>query len=562
MAELRAKLSLDSSEFESGINHALGSVESFIPALAGIGSVAGIGILTEQALEFSRGILEASHATGVSTDAIQRLAGAANEFHIDLDTVSKSLEKMMISVAKANDGDAKMIEAFHQLGINLKEFQALSPDQQLLKLAESASLATDKGMALHDLQEILGKSFRDIIPLINNVEEAKRVAANTPIASKEELENAEEFDRLIRSIALHAKTMTLTIMEGVKVLNNSFGPGVDKAFELLTGEAPEVPKHFFRLQGNAFDTEETGDVSSKALEKRERLIKQIDEQMERNKESESGDNEEKLKVLEARRKQLAEEDSAARQESKGGDSERALMAELSILKVDNEILAVQKRISEEADRAEKKKELADKELLRKENRLADEQFDNSLFGKNLDEKERLLRDRVRDFEDIAKQLDRSGEQAGALDAQMEAEKYRTELDHIIDLESKEEERDEHRKHRWKEFTDSLKNIGGTVGEGRGISLIPGDPAPFAPNSNMTDGGNIGGAMTNRLDLLSGLVTGGGVMRHSGQSIATARGVAMSSFDHAAQTARNTAEIASILRAQKPHATKPPPISSP
>jgi hypothetical protein len=229
MAELKARLSLDSSEFTSAISSALMSVEklsfamgAIVPMLGGIGGLSGIGMLAHQAMEFSTATIKLADATGISTAAIQRMEAATEPLGISVESLTKNTEKLMISAQKAADGDMVLSAAFVRLGIDVKSFLELPADQQLMAYAEAAHSAGTAAESLQAQNAILGKGFRDLTALVNDFAEAKERANKAEIISEADLQQAKKYDELIKSIELHLKVISVeTIGNPLKALETS-----------------------------------------------------------------------------------------------------------------------------------------------------------------------------------------------------------------------------------------------------------------------------------------------------------------------------------------------------
>lgn len=98
-------------------------------------------------------------------ETFQRVAEAAKVLGgTDIDTVGRALERLRRQLEE--DPSDKLSQALSNLGINGADFAKLDMDQQLLSLADAYTKAADDGVALSSLNALLGKSFGELLPLL------------------------------------------------------------------------------------------------------------------------------------------------------------------------------------------------------------------------------------------------------------------------------------------------------------------------------------------------------------------------------------------------------------
>ena len=125
----------------------------------------------EGVFENAETIQNFAKATGLSTDAIQGLQAAAKDAGVDFGTVESAINKMTVTIGKANSGVAAAVQPFDQLNIKLSDFKKLSPDQQFnLLITKLAGIESPAQRATTGVQ-LFGKQFQEIEPLIEEVNE-------------------------------------------------------------------------------------------------------------------------------------------------------------------------------------------------------------------------------------------------------------------------------------------------------------------------------------------------------------------------------------------------------
>jgi hypothetical protein len=125
----------------------------------------GIVLVAEKFAEFFKSTLEGAEAldrlknqTGLSTAAIQVYRQAARETGIDQETVNNALTKFTVNVGKAGIGSKGASQALSDLGISVRDFSKLSPDQQLAAVAEKLAAIPDPARRARDEVALFGKA--------------------------------------------------------------------------------------------------------------------------------------------------------------------------------------------------------------------------------------------------------------------------------------------------------------------------------------------------------------------------------------------------------------------
>jgi hypothetical protein len=125
----------------------------------------GIVLVAEKFKEFFKSTLEGaetmtrlSKQTGVSTDAIQAFGRAARETGVDQETVNAGLVKFTAAVGKAEIGSKQSATALSDLGIAIKDFKSLTPDQQLQLVAKRLSEIPEPARRARDEMALFGRA--------------------------------------------------------------------------------------------------------------------------------------------------------------------------------------------------------------------------------------------------------------------------------------------------------------------------------------------------------------------------------------------------------------------
>ena len=185
--DLAAKLSLDSSEYESGLGNAkqIGLAATGAIATGGVAAAAAIGavavkgtqaILQETAATAQYGdeIDKMSQKMGLSTEAYQKWDYVLNLAGTEMSSMTTGLKTLTNKFDEAKNGSEDAQAMFAQLGISMEQLGDMSREdlfaaaiagfQQMEDSTERAALAND----------LFGKSGQELAPLFNtSVEETQ-----------------------------------------------------------------------------------------------------------------------------------------------------------------------------------------------------------------------------------------------------------------------------------------------------------------------------------------------------------------------------------------------------
>ncbi len=151
------------------------SMAGQVAALAGIG---GFGLLVKQAIDAGDRIDKLSRQTGNSAEFLSQLRHSAELAGTSMESVARATIRIQRATAQALDGEKTYSDAFAALGINVKRFAGLNADEQFLALAEATRNATDQVTLMSAGSDIAGRSFAELIPLLQGgAEELKKTNA-------------------------------------------------------------------------------------------------------------------------------------------------------------------------------------------------------------------------------------------------------------------------------------------------------------------------------------------------------------------------------------------------
>jgi len=173
----------EDSAIRRGIESTKAMLESTAANIGKIGAgMAGAGAtilapLTAAVFQFAgagAAIDDMSQRTGASAEALSQLAYAAGQSGTDIGTVEKSMRKLGVTITDANAGSATAAKSLGVLGLKSADLAKMTPEKQMLAVADALAKITDPGKRAAYAMDILGKSGAEMLPLMNGGAEGIR----------------------------------------------------------------------------------------------------------------------------------------------------------------------------------------------------------------------------------------------------------------------------------------------------------------------------------------------------------------------------------------------------
>jgi hypothetical protein len=160
-AELQGEINLNSTKLQRGLNQAQAKIKAFAASAAksfGLAFAAlGGAALTRGAIELGSRISDLAVQLRIGAEALQALQFAAKNAGVESSVLERALRNVQTRAQQAADGNKSYGEALNRLGINIKAFRNLRPEEQLEAIAIAQQKATDKTAAYNDVAIILGQ---------------------------------------------------------------------------------------------------------------------------------------------------------------------------------------------------------------------------------------------------------------------------------------------------------------------------------------------------------------------------------------------------------------------
>ncbi|MEY2686560.1 MAG: hypothetical protein RL375_758 [Pseudomonadota bacterium] len=164
--------------------------------LGGLGVTLSAGAAFAWARNVATGIdalNDLQDATGASIENLSALEDIAGRTGTSFDTVGATVTKFNAVLKDAKPGsDAEA--ALQALNLNIKELQQLDPAEALRQTAVALAGFADDGAKARLVQELFGKSVREVAPFLKDLAEQGRLAGTV---TTEQAKAAEEFNKQI-----------------------------------------------------------------------------------------------------------------------------------------------------------------------------------------------------------------------------------------------------------------------------------------------------------------------------------------------------------------------------
>lgn len=192
--DLVAKLSLDDSEYESGLTNASSSASNFgsgLKVAMGVGAVAVAGVTTAVAgvtSAFSSGIKEVasygdeidktSQKLGMSSESYQEWDYVMNLAGTSMSNCSMGMKTLTNQIDSAKGGSEDAIANFEALGVSMEDLENMSREDIFSEVISGFQDMEDSTERASLANELFGRSGQEMTPLFNMTSEELEEAKN------------------------------------------------------------------------------------------------------------------------------------------------------------------------------------------------------------------------------------------------------------------------------------------------------------------------------------------------------------------------------------------------
>jgi hypothetical protein len=242
------------------------SIGTAMGALGGAAAVAGLYNVFRSLNDGVDALNDFADATGVTVEAASQLEDIALRTGTSLDVAQTAVTKLNKALADGDpNGDtAKVLKA---IGLSADELRQLAPEQALQKVAEALNQYGNDGNKARIVQELFGKSLKEVAPLLKDLAENGLQAATVTAKQADEAEKLNKtFFELQKNTLDVGRSFAGPLVEGlnkaidsIRAATKEFG-GFWAGFAGLITESGGGGNNLTALQGFQ---KELGDIQSK-----------------------------------------------------------------------------------------------------------------------------------------------------------------------------------------------------------------------------------------------------------------------------------------------------------
>lgn len=144
-----------------------GSVFSLKTALVAVAGAAGFGLLIKSNLSAIDVLGKTADKLGITVEGLTRLQLAADIAGTSSNTLTKSIQKMVVGIGEANIGIGQSKQAFATLGISIEDVIKLNPEQQFGVLADALNKVENNTQKLTLAYEIFGARGTELLNIVS-----------------------------------------------------------------------------------------------------------------------------------------------------------------------------------------------------------------------------------------------------------------------------------------------------------------------------------------------------------------------------------------------------------
>ena len=197
MAEIRTKLSADTSELHNGLERARASVDGFgsklkASAVGAAGGFLAAGVIIERTIDaFNHfgDIGDLSERFKVSAESLQRLGHVAEQTGSSAEAMAKGLQKVRLSLADAVNGSASAASVWSAAGVSLDAVRdgTVSAEQAMYSFSTYIAGTADETKKLSDVATVFGdKLAGEMLPVMEmGGEEMRRLGGSAAVMSED-----------------------------------------------------------------------------------------------------------------------------------------------------------------------------------------------------------------------------------------------------------------------------------------------------------------------------------------------------------------------------------------
>jgi hypothetical protein len=288
--DVRRSAALMRREMRGGsmANSFSGLVQSLAAPVAGI---QGLRLAMRQikgAMSWADDLADLTLKLNDNAESLQRVDFAAQQTaSIGVAQVADAMMRLERSLGDVGNEEASA--ALARLGVTAGELQRMSLDEKMVALAGAFQRARADGTGLYDIQQLLGRSAGELVPMLEQGEEALRLMfERAPVMADETVQRLAEMNDQLDAMSLKSKSFVANAVAGAggikQFIADVFETGSIEAAQmrLVDRETERARGLGMREQNRAGQAEaqEEARASAAAAKEEERAVRELEKALE------------------------------------------------------------------------------------------------------------------------------------------------------------------------------------------------------------------------------------------------------------------------------------------
>jgi hypothetical protein len=207
---------------QSSAQSLTGQLGSMATGIAGLFAAGGLGAVFKQTVDGLDALNDLADATGSSIEKLSSLESVALQTGTSLDVAGTAVVKLN-QLLNAASPDSAQAQALKAIGLSVEELKALDPAEAVERVAKALAGYADDGNKARLVQELFGRSARELAPLLKDLAERGLGVATV---TKQQAEEAEKFN--LQLFALQANATA-----AARALVSNLIPGINSLFDAM-----------------------------------------------------------------------------------------------------------------------------------------------------------------------------------------------------------------------------------------------------------------------------------------------------------------------------------------
>jgi lambda family phage tail tape measure protein len=200
------------------IQAAVAAAKTAFIALTGVAGVSAFQGMILGSIEAAAKLNALSIQSGMTVEALSGLAAVGRATGTGADMIAAATNKFSKALATSNEDSKGAATALKALGLSFDDFQRLSPDERMKKVADAMNLFQDGGQKSAAAMLLFGKAGAEMLPFMKDLANTGELHAKI---THEQAEAAHQFEVQMGKLKLQSEAWKKTLaMELLPTLND------------------------------------------------------------------------------------------------------------------------------------------------------------------------------------------------------------------------------------------------------------------------------------------------------------------------------------------------------